>query len=183
MSSNSFSYEKNPRLKQVHYANIDEDDESDEPGFYKRSPKKNDQYGPGSPVKSELQVKESSDNSDLVTLVHTVSFYRRQQQTTSSSVSNTPIRKVTRGNDGHEQRKLDFDDDSDMDSSDADRRVENKIAVQERVRKLLSEVEKQQTIISQTSQALNLCAATIEFSGSTESVEAERLLLIASECF
>jgi actin-binding protein anillin len=54
--------------------------------------------------------------------------------------------------------------------------------VQDKVRKLLIEVEKQQTIISQTSQALNLCAATIEFSGSTESVEAERLLLIASEC-
>lgn len=35
-------------------------------------------------------------------------------------------------------------------------------------------------VISQTSQALNLCTSTLEFSGSTEQVEAERLLLLAS---
>lgn len=33
----------------------------------------------------------------------------------------------------------------------------------------------------QASQALNLCAATIEFSGSTEQAEGERLLLLASK--
>lgn len=42
------------------------------------------------------------------------------------------------------------------------------------------EVYKQQNIISQTSQALNLCSSTPEFSGSTEQVEAERVLLLAS---
>lgn len=40
----------------------------------------------------------------------------------------------------------------------------------------------QQNIISQTSQALNLCSSTLEFSGSTEQVEAERVLLVASKC-
>lgn len=35
----------------------------------------------------------------------------------------------------------------------------------------------------QASQALNLCAATIEFSGSTEQAEGERLLLLASKYF
>lgn len=39
---------------------------------------------------------------------------------------------------------------------------------------------RQQTIIKQTSQALNLCASTIEFSGSTEAVEGERHLLVAT---
>lgn len=53
--------------------------------------------------------------------------------------------------------------------------------VQEKIKKLLEEVCKQQQVIAQTSQALNLCAATIEFSGSTESVEGERHLLVASE--
>lgn len=53
--------------------------------------------------------------------------------------------------------------------------------VEEKIKKLLDEVCKQQTVISQTSQALNLCAATIEFSGSTESVEGERHLLVASK--
>lgn len=51
----------------------------------------------------------------------------------------------------------------------------------EKTEKLLVEVCKQQQIITQTSQALNLCAATVEFSGSTESVEGERHLLVASE--
>lgn len=40
---------------------------------------------------------------------------------------------------------------------------------------------RQQAVISQTSQALNLCHSTAEFSGSSEQIEAERLLLIASK--
>lgn len=53
--------------------------------------------------------------------------------------------------------------------------------VQEKIQKLLDEVSKQQTIIGQASQALNLCTSTVEFSGSREQVEGERLLLIASK--
>lgn len=53
---------------------------------------------------------------------------------------------------------------------------------QDKIKKLLAEVCKQQQVIGQASQALNLCAATVEFSGSTESVEGERYLLLASEC-
>lgn len=52
--------------------------------------------------------------------------------------------------------------------------------VQDKVKRLLDEVCKQQTIIGQASQALNLCSSTIEFNGSQEQVEGERLLLIAS---
>lgn len=48
---------------------------------------------------------------------------------------------------------------------------------------LQGSVNAQQTIISQSSQALNLCRATTEFYGSTEQIEGERLLLIASEYF
>ena len=36
-------------------------------------------------------------------------------------------------------------------------------------------------MIAQASQALNLCRSTAEFSGSTEQVEGERLLLVASK--
>lgn len=35
--------------------------------------------------------------------------------------------------------------------------------------------------MSQASRALNLCNSTVEFIGSSEMVEAERLLLVASE--
>jgi len=43
------------------------------------------------------------------------------------------------------------------------------------------QVSRQQTVISQASQALNLCCSTVEFSGSAEQVEGERLLLVASK--
>lgn len=49
------------------------------------------------------------------------------------------------------------------------------------MRNLLEDVSKQQTVISQASQALNLCNATVEFSGSSEQVEGERLLLLSSK--
>ena len=41
----------------------------------------------------------------------------------------------------------------------------------------------QQKVIAQASQALNICRATEEFSGSTEQAEGERVLLIASQPF
>lgn len=44
-------------------------------------------------------------------------------------------------------------------------------------------MRKQELMISQTSQALNLCNSTLEFMGSTEQVEAERVLLLASKLF
>lgn len=53
-------------------------------------------------------------------------------------------------------------------------------ATQRKIKQLLDEVCKQQQIIGQTSQALNLCASTVEFSGSIESVEGERHLLVAT---
>lgn len=52
--------------------------------------------------------------------------------------------------------------------------------VEEKIKRLLDEVCKQQTIIGQASQALNLCTSTVEFNGSREQVEGERLLLVAS---
>lgn len=69
--------------------------------------------------------------------------------------------------------------------SDSASQVEDKdetALVQEKVKKLLDEVCKQESIIGQASQALNLCSSTIEFSGSREQVEGERLLLLASKC-
>lgn len=50
----------------------------------------------------------------------------------------------------------------------------------DKLKQLLNDIHKQEQIIKQTSQALNYCAQTFEFSGSTESVESERHLLLAS---
>ena len=55
------------------------------------------------------------------------------------------------------------------------------VAFHVKIRLMEEQVKKQQTVISQASQALNLCRATIEFSNSAEQVEAERLLLLASK--
>lgn len=169
ISSNSFCYDKNPK-KQVHYQTIDEESDTSnekvniqDPNTYK------------SPVKSKLTVNPSEDDN-MVTLVHTVSFYRKQQKQEA-----TPIRKITKPISAMDAaKKMDFDDDSDCDDETYDYGRANDNQVQEKIKKLLDEVCKQQTIISQTSQALNLCAATIEFSGSTESVEGERHLLVAT---
>ncbi|BFG03358.1 anillin [Drosophila madeirensis] len=160
------------------------------------------------PVRSELSVNQDNDN--LVTLVHTVSFYRRQQSANSSS--STPVRKICReqqvmrsalAGDCHAKHKLEYDspqpgsmadavdgagaimddhtDDDDDDEEQHNARDSNDATqAQDKIKKLLSEVCKQQQVIGQASQALNLCAATVEFSGSTESVEGERYLLLAT---
>lgn len=78
---------------------------------------------------------------------------------------NTPIRQII--------RQPIIEEDKENDTKDDRNEIEAKID------ELNGEVNKQQLIIAQTSQALNLCNATIEFTGSTEQVEAERVLLLA----
>ncbi|XP_070510011.1 anillin [Chironomus tepperi] len=119
------------------------------------------------PVRSKVEISPRKNANDSITLVHTVSFYRRQQ---TASASNTPIKKVVHkveDNDKNETLRTQI-------TRKAKEECENKI------QRLLDEVMRQQTIISQTSQALNLCASTVEFSGSTEAVEGERHLLVAT---
>ncbi|KPJ00810.1 Actin-binding protein anillin [Papilio xuthus] len=98
-------------------------------------------------------------------LVHSVSFYRRMQN--ASCTPSTPLRVVR-----HESPEREV--------PATEEPVLNVTTVRERIKELQNEINKQQTIISQASQALNLCASTIEFSGSTEQAEGERLLLLAT---
>ncbi|KAM7342232.1 anillin, actin binding protein isoform 2-T3 [Cochliomyia hominivorax] len=144
------------------------------------------------PVKSELSVNKENDN--IVTLVHTVSFYRKQQS--ANSANSTPIRKICReqqvlrsaiekldAKSATSAASLHYEPDTEEfadEDTQSDSEVDDANLVQEKIKKLLEEVCKQQQVIAQTSQALNLCAATIEFSGSTESVEGERHLLVAT---
>lgn len=80
----------------------------------------------------------------------------------------TPLRKI--------QRQPPIEEESPPCKNKSDEALD----VQNKIEELLSNVGKQQTVISQASQALNLCMSTIEFSGSSEQVEAEKLLLVAS---
>lgn len=185
ISSNSFSFARNPP-KPPRQPIIEEDEDYDTDAANYESKSVNYR----NPVKSELRV-EPSEDENIVTLTHTVSFYRRQQ---SASVSNTPVRKVTyadqrpisHSNNAFDNDEYDEEEDfepEDDDTEDASERCKAQLAqnaVEDKVKRLLDEIRKQEQIMSQTSQALNLCASTIEFSGSTESVEGERHLLVAS---
>lgn len=132
-----------------------------------------------SPIRSKLTVNPSDDNN-LVMLTHTVSFYRRQQ---SNSATTTPVRKVL--------HQYSSDTDSSTDNNerygDGEERANYNYArsqtelVDAKMKKLLDSVAIQQQQIAQASNALNTCASTFEFSGSTESVVAEWKLLVASE--
>ncbi|XP_043484341.1 anillin isoform X1 [Leptopilina heterotoma] len=105
------------------------------------------------------------EGENCVPLMHSVSFYRRQQ----SQTPKTPVRLISRIPDGNDSPGSPPIDDK-----------QEALLVQEKVKRLLEEVCKQQTTIGQASQALNLCNSTVEFSGSREQVEGERLLLLAT---
>ncbi|XP_030762791.1 anillin-like isoform X2 [Sitophilus oryzae] len=102
------------------------------------------------------------DGDEVLQLTHTVSFYRKQQNEV-----HTPLRQISR------QPLIEESSEVETDSTEDD-------AVTAKIKVLEEEVNIQQNIIAQTSQALNLCSSTPEFSGSTEQVEAERVLLVAS---
>ncbi|XP_034176641.2 anillin-like isoform X1 [Osmia lignaria lignaria] len=125
-----------------------------------RSPIK--KVSPGTPKNGEPYIV---DGDNCVPLLHTVSFYRRQQ----SQTPKTPVRIIS--------RTQEVDTPPNVTQLD----VKNEaVLVQEKVKRLLDEVCKQQTIIGQASQALNLCTSTVEFNDSREQVEGERLLLVAT---
>ncbi|XP_067135698.1 anillin-like [Centruroides vittatus] len=108
--------------------------------------------------------KSIIDNGEEVPLLHTISFYRRKKQ---GQQLLTPVKKIVRREEVHSPPSPD---------------EESRIAtLQQKIKCLQEEILSQQTIISQATQALNLCHATTEFFGSTEQVEGERLLLIATQ--
>lgn len=96
-------------------------------------------------------------------LLHTVSFYRREKD----KIKVTPHRTVVR-------REI-----TSPPSPQRDITAKQK-EIQSTIKFLQEEAGRQQAIASQASQALFVCHTKPEFYGSTEQVEGERLLLIAS---
>ncbi|XP_055953827.1 anillin-like [Argiope bruennichi] len=95
-------------------------------------------------------------------LSYTVSFYRKQKQDSRTP----PLRTIVRREQvppltEEEQGRI--------------------IDIQEAIKRLQEEVVLQQNIIGQTSQLINVCCTKPEFSGSTEEVEAEKVLLTATQ--
>lgn len=169
-SSNSFLYERKP-LNRPHETIVEEEEQV----TYHNNPSK---YS--SPIKSRLTVNPSEDNNSL-TLTHTVSFYRRQQ---TQNISASPVvRKVVHSNENAETDgdSTDMDEYNGSKDTHSASKQSQEAMVQDKIKSLLDNVGIQQQQISQASNALNTCASTVEFSGSTESVVAEWKLLVASK--
>lgn len=66
-------------------------------------------------------------------------------------------------------------------ASGAERREDESMLVEDKVKKLLDEVVTQNKKMEEASKALNLCKASIEFNGSSEHVGGEWALLVASK--
>ncbi|XP_075538385.1 uncharacterized protein LOC142572858 isoform X3 [Dermacentor variabilis] len=58
---------------------------------------------------------------------------------------------------------------------------EEQLSLDDKLKALQNCILAQQTVISQATQALNLCQASAEFLGSSEQVEGEKLLLVATQ--
>ncbi|XP_034952696.1 anillin-like isoform X3 [Chelonus insularis] len=116
-----------------------------------------------SSIKNQPYIVEGDNH---VPLMYSLSSYRRQQSTPNK----TPVKQVS---------KLAMDESREIEPQ-AHGISQEASLVGDKIKRLMDEVCKQQTIIGQASQALNLCTATVEFSGSREQVEGERLLLIAT---
>ncbi|XP_033214177.1 anillin-like isoform X2 [Belonocnema kinseyi] len=133
---------------------------------YRSSIKLNSPIKINSPASSSRKDPSATEGESCLPLMHSVSFYRRQQ----SQPPKTPVRLISR---------IPDNSDSPGSRSPVDEKQEAALVL-EKVNRLVEEVSKQETTIGQASQALNLCNSTVEFSGSREQVEGERLLLLAT---
>ncbi|CAA9995287.1 unnamed protein product, partial [Nesidiocoris tenuis] len=110
--------------------------------------------------KSDSFEYQSTDEERIkkTPLVKTVSTYRRVEAQRTPKLSS-----------------IDFEAESEL----RDETPES-VLIESKVFELQQEMIKQTTIISQATQALNLCHSRAEFTGSMEQVEAEKLLLLAT---
>ena len=121
-----------------------------------------------SPMRDNLPSVETEDGvaTPASDLMHTVSFYRKQRGT---NVNITPHAKITRNVIPSINEEEEEDDESEQEKDD----------LEDRIKKLQTEVEEQMQRRMQASKALEICASKNEFEGSFERVEFERLLLEA----
>jgi len=93
-------------------------------------------------------------------LLHTVSFYRKNKP-----ASVTPVQRIVLN------PRLD---------SQPEMLESPRATITQKIHQLQEDAGSQMPVIQQASSALNLCRATKEFFGSSEQVEGERLLLVAT---
>ena len=114
---------------------------------------------PASPVTPGQSGQQVEIEGEEGPLLHTVSFYRKQKP-------ETPVQRIVLN------PRLEVAGPEVVESPRA--------SIAQRIHRLQEEAGSQMPVIQQASSALNLCRATKEFFGSSEQVEGERLLLVAS---
>jgi hypothetical protein len=133
---------------------LEESDEMHSKGLLTRTP----------PPEKPPRVYEQS--ACPTTPLRTISFYRREQSKNTTPSIQTIVYK-----------------DKDLEIKDEIQTENRNRQIQDRIDQLREEIEQHNRIAGQASQALNLCLEVNEFKGSTEQVEAERLLLVSGQCF
>ncbi|CAL8072802.1 unnamed protein product [Orchesella dallaii] len=115
----------------------------------------------------QYQYEQATEQEAFVPrqLMHTVSFYRKQQQQQKKTES--PLNDIN--------ELAESTDDS------VEETAVERPNINEAIRKLEDEVDAHNLSIAQASKALNLCKALVGFSDSTEYIECERILLIESQ--
>ena len=112
--------------------------------------------GVSSPQTPEQRVTIEGEEGPLL---HTVSFYRKQKP------QNTPVQRIVLNPSLETHAEV-------LESPRA--------TITQKIHKLQEEAANQLPVIQQASSAVNLCRSTNEFFGSSEQVEGERLLLVAT---
>jgi len=110
---------------------------------------------PSSPSTPQPKVEIEGEDGPLL---HTVSFYRKQKPV-------TPVQRIVLNPKLESQPEV-------LESPRA--------TITQKIHQLQEEAAGQMPVIQQASSALNLCRSTKEFFGSSEQVEGERLLLVAT---
>lgn len=122
---------------------------------------------------------ESTTDDDVVMrdrspLVYSISMYRSKRF--SNNVNVTPVQKIIRNS-----KPVSTEEEMDSESSE-DPPVDNRKAILERIKEFNNQIALEQTVILQTSNALNQCCTEgSSFNGSTQQVECHKLLLIACQ--
>ncbi|CAG2175317.1 unnamed protein product, partial [Oppiella nova] len=122
------------------------------------------------PAKPPRVYEESTQSTSESTPLRTISFYRREQSLKTSTNTTPSVGTVGVGLKDKVNEKY-----NNLDVTERNRKIKKQID------RLKQEVEEQNRIAGQASQALNLCLETQEFKGSIEHVEAEKVLLVCGQ--
>jgi ubiquitin len=120
------------------------------------------------PLSSSSPILSSNSPGKKAPLMHTVSLYRKKQ---AQAQPHQP----------QIMQDLMEEEDEDVDISKNDVDLDAAVEYQRKLEELEQKVLIQQNVIGQAGKALGLCESTFEFTNSTEYLEGERVLLLASK--